>query len=59
MSAQSNTIDELGEAICMNEYESEFDVYYDGTLYCKPYKEDKYDGIKIRNYPLYPQQNTR
>ena len=39
-------VEELGESICEEEYNLDFESYIDGVLICKPFKES-YDGIKI------------
>ena len=41
--------EELGQAICEQEYDMDYDKYEDGVLSCKPRPKVKaYDGIKIK-----------
>lgn len=39
--------EELGQAICEEEYDMDFKSYYNEVLKCQPMKES-YDGIKVQ-----------
>lgn len=44
-------IDELGQAICDEEYDMDYLTYWSGELKCQPKKDiaqGSYDGIKIK-----------
>ncbi len=48
MSSSLTPIHELGNAICDQEYDMQFDSYDDKKLKCKPkLQEEPYDGIVI------------
>ena len=40
-------IRELGSAICLEEYQMEYDYYDSNGLYCKNNKIEQYDGLTI------------
>ena len=47
----NDDIEELGQAICEEEYDMDFDIYYDRKLKCKPKiieNKTNYDGIIIK-----------
>ena len=44
-----NRVQPLGQAICEEEYNMDFDKYVSGELYCKPpIEKDNYDGIVVK-----------
>lgn len=46
--SEDDNMEELGNSICLEEYNKEFDKYEDGTLYCKDKEQvESYDGIKV------------
>ena len=53
-----NASEELGQAICEEEYGMDFEDYYGETLYCKPMAQtEQYDGIEVEiNNGLTPER---
>ncbi len=45
--AEAKVAEELGQAICEEEYDLDFDSYYDKELRCKP-KGTDYDGLRVK-----------
>lgn len=45
----NDDINDLGQAICEEQQNTDFDYYSNGVLHCKePVQTEKYDGIKIQ-----------